>query len=89
MTEAKFERAAAIAKKALALTNSIKTMEFSPPGDIVITMENKKTKEGRGSVQVYCEDAGNPADIVMRIHQMILEDLIEERDELKQEFKEL
>lgn len=44
MTEAKFERAAANRKKATAITNSIETMEFSPPGDIVITMENKKTK---------------------------------------------
>jgi len=49
----------------------------------------RRLREGRGSVQVYCEDAGNPADIVLRIHEMILEDLKSERDQLQIEFKEL
>ncbi len=89
MTEAKFERASEIAKKATAITNSIKAMEFSPPADLIICMADKKNKDARGSVQVYVEDAGNPADIVMRIHALILENLIEERDQLQQEFKEL
>ena len=88
MTERKYEAAAKIAKKALAMTTSIKTLTDTKPDDLIITME-RKHKGDSNTVRIYCMDSGNPADLLVQIHTLILDNFIEERDLLKAEFKAL
>ncbi len=88
MTESKFEAASQIAKRATAITASIEKLQASPPGNIEIRMELIEKQDPK-TVRIDCQDSGLPTDLVVRIHALILEDLIKERDELKAEFKEL
>ncbi len=88
MTEAKYEAASKIAKKATALTASIELLEGSKPDQLVLAMAKVK-RDAKNTIQIYCMDPGNPTDLVVNIYEMILADLKGERTELEKEFKEL
>ena len=89
MTEAKYKRAKVLADKATTITTSIETLEATPPDQLIISMEAKNKGDKSKTVSIYCMDSGNPTDLVVKIHALILEDLIAERVEFKAEFKAL
>jgi len=89
MTEAKYEEAAGIVKRAIALKASIESLGHVPDKIIMTTIEGELDEVKTHEVLIYVEDAGNPNDIICRIHQLLFDDLVRLRDQLKIEFEEL